>query len=1136
MNYRSLLRPLLLSILLLTTVAARAVSPDVVISQVYGGGGNAGATYKNDFIELYNRGSAPVSLSGWSVQYASSTGSSWQVTTLSGSIQPGGYYLVQESQGAGGTTNLPTPDATGTIAMSATAAKVALVHATTALSGTCPTANVVDLVGFGAANCFEGSGPVAALTNTTAALRANGGATDTDSNAADFATGAPNPRNGAPPTTNPTGAGSATPANGDLGDSIVLKVVVTPGSNPVSSSLTVTADLSAIGGSATQSFTGDSNNNFTFTAVVGNGSTPGAKALPFTVADSQLRHTSGSIAFSVNQPPPPVVAIHTIQGESAPSAYVGQMVSVVGIVTAQRSNGFFLQTPDSATDADPWTSEAIFVFTSSAPPSQAAVGNQVQVSGLVSEFQPSGSRLTVTELGAPLSYKLLSTGNALPAPVTVTASDDDPAGSFAQLSKYEAMRVHFDSLTAVSGTGGTLSEANATSTSNGTFWAVVTGVARPFREPGLDVNSVVRPLAPPNTPLYDGNPERIRVNTAGQVGATKYDVTSNAVIAGVTGVLDYASDAYTVLPDPGPLPAISNMMSAVAVSQAGDREFTIASFNMERFYNDVKDPSPDSGAVTLTSAAFQLRLTKASLAIRNVLNMPDLIGIEEMENQATLDRVAAQVNSDAVSTGQPNPNYVGCTYQGNDPSAIDVAVLVKTARVNMTSCTQIGKDDTFIDPSDGSVDTLHDRPPLVVMATIQPPKGQPFPVTLVVNHLKALTGAEDATSNGVRVRAKRRFQAEAVARLLAEHQAAGENVVTVGDFNSFEFNDGLTDVIGTVIGNPAPADQVIQASDDYIDPNLTDLLLSLPANMRYTYSENGSAQVLDHIIVDNALLVRPVRLEVAHNDADFPLVYQNDASRPERISDHDMPVAFFTFPPPQADLAVSITADAAPLLTGHAASFSFTVTNLGPDAADQLSLMESIPAATSLNVTAPAGWSCSTTGALQCTADTLAAGATATFQVTMTPACAMANGTDLATSINVTSSTDDPNGANNAATQHWTASNPAPVVSDVVLSKSVLTAVNHKLVTIGLSYSVSDNCDAAIAPLVTVTSNQPIDGIGDGHTTYDYAVLDSHTVQVRAERAGTSADDRVYTITVTATDSAGQSTSRSAQVTVPHNQ
>lgn len=96
---------------------AFAVSPDLVISQVYGGGGNSGATLKNDFIEIFNRGASPVNVTGWSVQYASTAGFTWAATALSGTIPPGGYYLVREAAGTGGTVDLPTPDAPGSINM-----------------------------------------------------------------------------------------------------------------------------------------------------------------------------------------------------------------------------------------------------------------------------------------------------------------------------------------------------------------------------------------------------------------------------------------------------------------------------------------------------------------------------------------------------------------------------------------------------------------------------------------------------------------------------------------------------------------------------------------------------------------------------------------------------------------------------------------------------------------------------------------------------------------------------------------------------------------------------------------------------------------------------------------------------------
>ncbi|MEO5946214.1 MAG: lamin tail domain-containing protein, partial [Chitinophagaceae bacterium] len=187
------------------------VSPPIVINEVYGGGGNSGAFYRNDFIELYNNGSTPINLAGWSVQYASSTGTSWAVTSLTGTIPANGYFLIQEAGAATGFVALPTPDAIGTIAMSGTNGKVALVNSSTALSGACPTgAQIIDLVGYGSANCSETT-PTPALSNTTSAQRKIKGV-DTDNNFADFAVGTPTPFNSVVDIITPT-LSNLTPAD-----------------------------------------------------------------------------------------------------------------------------------------------------------------------------------------------------------------------------------------------------------------------------------------------------------------------------------------------------------------------------------------------------------------------------------------------------------------------------------------------------------------------------------------------------------------------------------------------------------------------------------------------------------------------------------------------------------------------------------------------------------------------------------------------------------------------------------------------------------------------------------------------------------------------------------------------------------
>ena len=207
----------------LCAVAALATAPfahgatsSVVISQIYAGGGNAGATYANDFVELFNRGTAAVDVSGWTVQYASAASTSWQTTALAGSIGPGRYYLVQLASTAQVGSPLPAADATGTTNLANAGGKVALVRGTAALTcgssaGSCAAAPLVDdLVGYGSATDYEGAGPAPALDSTTAAVRSSGGCGDTNANATDFTGAAPVPRNAGTPAA--PCAGGSTPS------------------------------------------------------------------------------------------------------------------------------------------------------------------------------------------------------------------------------------------------------------------------------------------------------------------------------------------------------------------------------------------------------------------------------------------------------------------------------------------------------------------------------------------------------------------------------------------------------------------------------------------------------------------------------------------------------------------------------------------------------------------------------------------------------------------------------------------------------------------------------------------------------------------------------------------------------------
>ena len=230
----------------LATVApaqANTGATNLVISEAYGGGGNSGSTYKNDFIEIFNPTASAISVAGWSVQYRSAAGTGvGAVTSLTGSVPAGGHYLVQEAAGTGGTTDLPTPNATGSIAMSGTAFQVWLADTTDALTpptNNVPagTAHIIDFVGAaGTAASFETS-PAPAPSNTASVSRNAAGA-DTDVNSADFTAGAPGPQNSTtPPPPPPTtvdasiaevqGTGSASPFAGEASTYVRTRGVVT---------------------------------------------------------------------------------------------------------------------------------------------------------------------------------------------------------------------------------------------------------------------------------------------------------------------------------------------------------------------------------------------------------------------------------------------------------------------------------------------------------------------------------------------------------------------------------------------------------------------------------------------------------------------------------------------------------------------------------------------------------------------------------------------------------------------------------------------------------------------------------------------------------------------------------------------
>jgi hypothetical protein len=426
-------------------------------------------------------------------------------------------------------------------------------------------------------------------------------------------------------------------------------------------------------------------------------------------------------------------------------------------------------------------------------------------------------------------------------------------------------------------------------------YTVLSSVARPMREPGIPASDPIPPDPTTGTPdccipVWDENPERLKLDTNGRAGAVNTPYTSNVTFTSVSGPLDYGFNEYRLIPDAAP--AASANMTAVPVPVPNADEFTVASYNIENFNNNATQRQ------------------KAALTVRTVLHYPDVIGLVEIDDLAHLQALRDQINNDAVAAGDPNPQYEAYLSEGNREGGGDVdqnvGFLVKTSRVSVTSVTQERKDETYVPPG-GTQTFLNDRPPLVLDAVVAPSGASARRVIVVVNHLRSFIDSELVAGDGPRVREKRKKQAESLADLLNDLQTAnpGVPVISVGDYNAFQFSSGIDDSLSVIKGTPTPDEQiVVDQSPDLVNPDFVNLIENLPASERYSFVFEGTPQALDHHVVNGAARARNTRIAVARVNSDFPenppAAYASNASTPERNSDHDPVVSYYTLSAGQA--------------------------------------------------------------------------------------------------------------------------------------------------------------------------------------------------------------------------------------------
>ena len=900
----SLITILALILVILPARTAQAVSTTIVISQVYGGGGNSGAPLTNDYIELFNRGTTTVLLDGWSLQYASASGTgnfgatTTQITPLSGSIAPGQYFLIQEAGGTNGVP-LPTPDIIdgSPIAMAAGGGKVALANIATSLGcngGSTPCspaalANIVDLVGWDGANFYEGL-PGPGTSNTTAAFRVIGGCQDTDNNGVDFTLGAPKPRNTASPLNVcpldiAPSVSSTTPANNNASIEVNTNIAVNF-SEPVNVSGAWFSISCANSGTHTAAVSGGPTNfNLDPDVDFTNNENCTVTIYADLVVDQDLMDPPDTMeadyAFSFITGP---TFIHDIQGASHLSPLNGMLVkNVNGIVTAKRSAGFYMQDPNP--DSDPATSEGIYFYTGSAP--SVSVGDAVQVAGTVKEYRAGGAsstNLTITELDNPgRTVTVLSSGNSLPAAIILgsggrippgTVIEDDATGNVEYSGVFDPASDGIDFYESLEDMLVQVNDAVATGpwrdfTSNREI-PVVGDFGANATVPSVRGGVVIQ--------AGDFNPEIIILNDLILGGPILPSVNVSDSFPGATlGVMDYGYGNYQLEVISLPAPVSGNLEQEVTSAVDSDH-LAVGTFNVE----NLAPTDPQSKFDTLAEL------------IVNHLQSPDLLAIEEIQDN---NGVTADGTVDASTTWgmliaaiqaaggpayeyrqiDPEYNQDGGVPDGNIRQGFlfrtdrGLSFIDRPGAGSTTANAVLGSGaGTQLQYSPGRIDPTN----LAFFDSRKPLAGEFLfkgrHLFVIANHFNSKGGDQPLWG---------RFQPPAfiseVQRFLqaqVEHDFVNAivtadpnaDVVVLGDLNDFQFSLALT----TLKGSPSI---------------LNTLIDTLPVSEQYSYVYDGNSEALDHILFSNNLFGTPFTYDIVHVNSEFVV----------QASDHEPQVAQF---------------------------------------------------------------------------------------------------------------------------------------------------------------------------------------------------------------------------------------------------
>lgn len=558
----------------------------------------------------------------------------------------------------------------------------------------------------------------------------------------------------------------------------------------------------------------------------------GADSFGFTAHDGLAESNVATVGITVD--PIPVLEIFEIQGREAASGSAGSVVwARANVVTAVRSDGFFMQTPRERSDGDDETSDGLVVLTG-APPA-AAAGDLVDVKGRVREV----GGLTVITDGP--SVHVLSSDVTPPKPREITRETPlARAASRPDLEHLEGMLVEVEGI--ASGPTDLMGDT-----------PVVAGTVRSFREPGIEFPGL------PELPVWDGNPEIFWLDPDGLPGMGDEMLVSEQGFK-ATGVLAEVSGSYRLLPSE--LELEDPPRTVRAVRRPLPAELTIASQNL--------------GGLSSSAEDGEDRLAKAARHIRVALRAPHILAVQEIDSAATLQDLA-----DRIGAGDPALVYTPHMPDGDGASTPTTGYLVRE-EVFVRDVYRLGDDLHF--PFGGELHRTFEPPPLLLDAEYLG-GGEPVPIVVVNVQLSSMDGIADEHA----ITRTRRFeQALRLSELVQDLQvtAPEQRFVVTGDFNAYQFSDGYVDVLGQITGSLDPLGALLPGTDE-VEPDLANEIVRLAPGQRYSSVTAGSAETRHFMLTSRGLALSVTGIAYARGNADAPEALLADAATSSRVAAHD---------------------------------------------------------------------------------------------------------------------------------------------------------------------------------------------------------------------------------------------------------